>query len=224
MRIVSLNAKKGLNGSRGTALGGWLEPKEAGLLLVQEPISARGKLPNQLAGLQLIGGNHYVAAYARGEKDEGADLIDERWLRLEREDVTLDNVYLPHETSGARKDFLDRLVARPTPQRLIVGDFNLAPRPVDGRYGDEESTWTGVGERTAFSALLETGLVDLGAVDEPEFTFQRRNKGKWTRFRCDLALMTETLAERAALETVHRPRNPSLGFTDHSALIVEVEL
>ncbi len=137
------------------------------------------------------------------------------------DDLVIDNVYLPYDSKTARKHQIEGLANRPNSPRLVLGDFNMAPRPQDGRFGAGESNWTGVGERRAFDALLLTGLVDLGASDPPEFTFERLNQGCWSRFRCDLALASTGLGDGVTLTVDSGTRSPT-GFTDHSALIVDL--
>jgi exonuclease III len=221
MRIVSINANKGLNGGRRADLEAWLDIQRPRVLMLQEPVALSATLPVALAGLPLVAGNALVAVYALGHLDATTELVDERWLRLHIDSWTLDDVYLPYESSSGRQRFLERLAQRPAPRRLILGDFNLAPRAVDGRYGDEESAWTSSRERKAFAALLATGLVDLGVSDPHEYTFVRRNHGKWTRFRCDLALLSAS-EKGAAYWSDATVRNPTLGFTDHSAIVVDL--
>jgi exonuclease III len=153
MRIASINTNKGLNGDRRRDLEGWLARIRPHLLLVQEPVPAPSAIPSVLAGFSLISGNHLVAVYATNSLDVDVDQLDDRWLRACTSDWTVDNVYLPHESRTGRQHFLDRLSQRSTPRRLIVGDFNMAPRPQDGRYGHAESAWTGVRERRAWGPV-----------------------------------------------------------------------
>ena len=222
MRLVSLNTNKGLNGDRRSAFDRWLTEIDPNAVLIQEPVAKDAALPAALGNLVLVGGNHFVAAYASRAIAPTSELIEDRWLRAKLGNLSIDNLYLPHESKTARQTLMERVAARPADGRLVVGDFNMAPRPMDGRYGDAESSWTGARERGAFEALLATGLNDLTADEPPEFTFQRRNKGEWTRFRCDLALGSSELGATARAD--HRPRNPTVGFTDHSAVIVDIDL
>lgn len=221
MRIASINTNKGLSGDGLFGLEAWLDKGRPDILLIQEPIAASASLPTALAGLALVSGNHFVAAYAVDTLGVDAVLVEDRWLRAAVDRWILDNVYFPHESKTERQHFFERLTEKPAEGRLIVGDFNMAPRPEDGRYGDSESAWTGARERKAFGALLKSGLVDLGEADPHHFTFQRRNKGEWTRFRCDLALVTAP-PHGVTYQSDPMVRNPTVGFTDHSALIVDL--
>ena len=56
-----------------------------------------------------------------------------------------------------------------------------------------------------------------------EFTFERVQQGRPNRFRCDLALISSHIAEAAAVMYDHSVRASPGAFTDHSALIVDVQ-
>jgi hypothetical protein len=141
--------------------------------------------------------------------------------------VLICGTYLSAYSSAARvrqlHDLRGLLLERDKPI-VLVGDFNLAPMPTDGRYGDDASKWTSEGERAALAQLVnEIGLVDLTTcfrLGEQHFTFERINKGKWTRFRCDLAFAPDGPAFAACYD--HDVRKGSQAFTDHSACIVDV--
>jgi len=222
VRLVSLNTNKGLNGDRRELLDPWLRTVGADVLAVQEPVAVGKDPPARINDLVLAGGNDCVAVYFSPSVVGSTEIIDERWLRARIGDLVLDNVYLPYESKTARQKLFERLALRPAQRRLIVGDFNMAPRPEDGRYGDSESAWTGARERRAFQAILAGGLSDLTASLPPEFTFERWNRGDWTRFRCDLALATASVRGMASGD--HSVRAPKLGFTDHSAVVVDLDL
>lgn len=240
LRIASLNLNKGGHTEdRLARLSDWLVAWAPSFLFLQEPWSHDRNDPARIPHFHFLGGNSNVACYAtetegRHRSVEGVDLFDDRALELLLDDTRLSNVYLPATTSSERRRFLLRLLdllrPRRAADRAILGDFNLAPRPEDGRYGEGESAWTSTAERKALESLLtEFDLVDLlpqkGAEESP-FTFERKNKGQLTRFRCDLALTSRRLAERAEtlLQFDHRSRVGSSRFTDHSALILDLPI
>jgi hypothetical protein len=110
-----------------------------------------------------------------------------------------------------------------------VGDFNLAPREQDGLYGAKVSSWTKATERKALHRLLDTvRLVDLFVAhdgeDEERFTYEKLNRGKMTRFRCDLALLAAPLAAEptTAIRHCHETRLGDASFTDHSSVPAEL--
>ena len=56
----------------------------------------------------------------------------------------------------------------PNGANVVLGDFNLAPRPVDGIYGASPSRFTSAGERRAFAELLAgRALADATAATHP---------------------------------------------------------
>ncbi|MGH8897605.1 MAG: endonuclease/exonuclease/phosphatase family protein [Egibacteraceae bacterium] len=94
------------------------------------------------------------------------------------------NTYLDAYAQATRADQLARLRrlveaedGRPV---LVIGDFNLAPRPEDGRYDGRPSIFNAEIDRAPFGALLaETGLVDCTAEPAPiQYSFSRKVRGK----------------------------------------------
>ncbi len=233
MRLASINLQKGLNTkARRESFERWLEAWDPDLLLIQEPCAHGGQLPQSIGDYRLIGGNTFVATYsAIGVNPPSTVLLDERIQQAELGGVTVCNAYFPHESKGARAQLFRLVAERLNPGEkgaLVLGDFNMAPRPEDGRFGEDEAkNWTGSGERSALKALLaEHDLVDLFVDRGPEvepFTFERMNAGKMTRFRCDFVLASLELSKAAetALFIVHDSRRGKHAFTDHSAIVLD---
>jgi len=137
-------------------------------------------------------------------------------------------VYLSPYSSAERRAMLDELArAISGTTSVVIGDFNLAPRPEDGLYGDQPSTFTKLPERRAFEHLLGAGdLVDATRPSQGEtaaFTFERMQQGRATCFRCDLALVSSHIAGSATVIYDHSVRATPDAFTDHSALILDVK-
>ena len=144
------------------------------------------------------------------------------------EGVLVVNTYLDASSGKLRREHLEGLCeiihSLNHQPALIAGDFNMAPRPEDGWYGDDYSKFTSKGERTAFSNLLrQFNLQDKGEHQEWEATFERLNRGKMNRFRCDLALVSENAPGMWSLKYDHNFRKKS-GMSDHSALIIQYEV
>jgi hypothetical protein len=117
------------------------------------------------------------------------------------------------------------LTGTPASNVLVVGDFNMGPSDADGRLGDAASVWNNETDRAPFRRLLaDVGLVDLGAASAPHaFTLERAaSGGRHSAFRCDLALASIPLAPLLTLTYDHSVRERTHGFTDHSALIVDL--
>ncbi|MFF3358149.1 methyltransferase domain-containing protein [Streptomyces sp. NPDC002917] len=108
---------------------------------------------------------------------------------------------------------------------LVCGDFNLAPRPEDGLFGEETSTFTTEAERQALQQLTQVAdLIDTTADEAPVFTFERIFNGKPSRFRCDLALLSDHLTATTTVTVDASVRSGPKGFTDHSALLIDLPL
>jgi exonuclease III len=237
MRIASINLQNGLKtADKRARLERWLDAWTPDLLLAQEPC-ARGTTPPTAVGeYQILGGNGHVAAYMRNAGVlPSVEQVDERVQLVRIGSTAICNAYFPYEPKAARTKLfglLNReLAARRTPDVLVFGDFNMAPRPEDGRYGDDEAKdWTGVAERAAMRELLEErGLVDVFAERAPPvepYTFERLNRGKMTRFRCDFVLVSARISTPTTtpLYVAHDTRRGSGRFTDHSGIVIDAPL
>ncbi len=230
LRIVSINLNKRLAGAHSqAAFLRWLMPLDATVVAVQEPTPPGTLLPEMLGAFRLIGGNADVALWAKAPVALPPEILGVPAIILDLGHLIICNVYLSGYASPRRVRQLGELriaLAGRAKPVVAVGDFNLAPLAMDGRHGDAASTWTTRRERTAFQHLTnELELVDLTSpfrLSEQHFTFERINSGKWTRFRCDLALAAASLNFTARYD--HSVRNGSYAFTDHSACIVEGEI
>lgn len=235
MRVASLNLQKGLHtASKRAGLERWVETWSPDVLLVQEPCAHGRSAPSEVGGYELKGGNTYVSAYLRpGLKSATPEGIHERVQLLDFGAVTLCNAYFPHESRSARASLFrliaERLRERRSRSAAVFGDFNMAPRPEDGRHGDDEAKqWTGVDERAALQELLEGhDLVDVFAERAPTvepFTYEKVNRNKRTRFRCDFVLATRSWSEptKAPLFIDHGTRRGSGRFTDHSGIVFDI--
>jgi exonuclease III len=227
MRIIAINLNHRLaNQGARRCFETWLQLFEPDLLLAQEPWLPSATSKPDPDGYRRVHTTPLLAAWVplrcpepkvRGES--------ERWQIFFFQGLTVHHVYLSPHSSKERREFLIALSPRiPSEDTAIVlGDFNLAPRRQDGLFGDKSSSFTERSEREAFEALLESsGLVDPTATDgEPDFTFERWQLGKQIRFRCDLSLVSVSIRSRATVTYDHSVRAHN-GFTDHSALIVDI--
>ncbi len=228
LRLASLNLRKRLNDPKTLgAMQRWLVRVDPEVLLLQEAVGPGAGLPPKIVDMDLVAGDGHVACWAKQKVVRLIRYSDIPAVFVESDSTLICCIYLSAYSSRVRVRQLDALRcslmdnAKPL---VLVGDFNLAPMPMDGRYGDDESKWTSAGERAALTRLLaEIGLVDLTTcvrLGGQQYTFERINKGKWTRFRCDLAFATEGNAFVARYD--HEVRSGSNAFTDHSACIVDL--
>lgn len=229
MRLASINLNKRLgNPAIRTRLAGWLHDHQVDVLVAQEPWKPSSREPLTLAGFQLIGGDGRLYAW-----------IAERWgnpsssrprdfaQRIELGWLVVLNIYLDAYTAATRSAQLIELCevmatedGRPV---IAVGDFNLAPEPADGLTDGRPSSFNNATDRVPFQCLMATvGLTDATAGLPPQFTISRQVAGKQIQFRCDLALIPNYLAPAVNVIYDHATRDRQAGFTDHSALLIDL--
>jgi hypothetical protein len=225
MIVASVNAKKRLGTTAGRErFRAWLERWEVTLVVVQEGWRAGAPVPAPPPGMRFLGGDAELAVWIRGTTG---------WPRVERPagwwqtvfmgELAIHSVHLDPYGVATRVEQLQILAERlPAGDNVVLGDFNLAPRPVDGIYGTSPSGFTAAGERRAFAELLAgRALADATAGDPPEFTLSRRIRGVDSAFRCDLALLPASWSTTRAV-AAHETRAGPDAFTDHSGIIVRV--
>jgi exonuclease III len=142
--------------------------------------------------------------------------------------LSVHNVYLSAYSWKDRRDVLLKIAGelRKRNEPLIVaGDFNLAPSSDDGCFGEAPSKFTRQEEREALVDLLKSALLyDSTRCQNgtrAQFTFERLRKGIASRFRCDLALISDSIRSSIAVAYDHSVRKGPCAFTDHSALIID---
>jgi hypothetical protein len=226
MIVASVNAKKRLGalGAR-ERFGLWLERREVTLVVVQEGWRAGGRVPPPPPGMLFLEGDAELAAWIReGIGRPRVDRPEAWWQTVFLGDRAFHSVHLDPYSAAKRIEQLQTLAERlPTGNNVVVGDFNLAPRLVDGIYGTSPSRFTSVGERRAFAEVLTAhGLADATSADPPEFTLSRRTRGSESSFRCDLALVPALWTSTKNVVAAHETRAGSDAFTDHSGIIVHV--
>jgi exonuclease III len=232
LRLASLNLGRRLRYvSETEALPRWLHARDVDILCVQEATGSKTSTPNaSIPGYEFVDGHAQVAVFARPSLTIGSTLlVKERWLTIDVGYLTVHNLYLSARSAAARTAILDdlaRAIGRDVREtHLLVGDFNLAPRPVDGLVDGRASRFTTLHERRAFSRLLHrANLVDLGAkADSPVYTRDTHIAGRRIQFRCDLGLLSRSCVDGVQLTYDHTVRSSSTAaFTDHSALLVDL--
>lgn len=228
LRIVSLNLSKRVNNMTvRAALQRWLARANPDILLLQEAARQTAQLPNIIFEMEFVSGDGNVACWSKSQIARPLEKSDIPAILVETKQFNICCTYLSAYSSKTRLKQIENLrniLSNRSKSVILLGDFNLAPMPEDGRYGAEESKWTSVGERNMLQQLLtENCLVDLTSfirLGEQHYTFERINKGKWTRFRCDLAFAPGGDAFYAQYD--HNVRRGSDAFTDHSACIVDI--
>jgi hypothetical protein len=224
MMVGSVNANKRLGSASARACAiSWAQRRRLALLVVQEPWRGSRTTAVSLPDWSLLAGDARLAVWMAQGSALWATRPHGWWLTVHLPHCQLHSVHLDPYTSAARATQLRALTETldPAARHVIVGDFNLAPRPADGRYGEIASRFTSAAERAAFRALLERhGLRDSTELDPPVFTIERTVNDQLSRFRCDLALVPGGLPT-GAVETDTETRRGRLAFTDHAAILVD---
>ncbi|MFF0220075.1 methyltransferase domain-containing protein [Streptomyces vinaceus] len=232
MLLASINLDKrlGADGPR-ARFAAWLRAHDVAVIVAQEPYKPADRRPPLLPGYVFAGGDGHLATWVREDIATPAVSAPTGWAqRVELGWLTVLQVHLDAYTSAARTAQLGELAALAAAEGgrplLICGDFNLAPRPQDGLYDGEVSGFTADTERKALLHLLQTAwLVDTTSTGaEAEFTFERLFTGKLSRFRCDLALLSDHLAASVTVAARHEVRTGPEAFTDHSAILLDLPL
>lgn len=232
MLLASINLNKRLGADSARArFAAWLRAHDVAVIVAQEPYKPAERRPPLLPGYVFAGGDGHLATWVREDIATPAVSAPTGWAqRVELGWLTVLQVHLDAYTSAARATQLGELAALAAAEGgrplLICGDFNLAPRPQDGLYDGEVSGFTADTERKALQHLLQTAwLVDTTDTDgETEFTFERLVTGKLSRFRCDLALLSDHLADGVTVAPRHEVRTGPEAFTDHSAILLDLPL
>ncbi|MET7778105.1 methyltransferase domain-containing protein [Streptomyces mirabilis] len=226
---VNLNKRLGASGARAN-LAAWLREHAVKIVLAQEPFKPADRTPPVLGGFAFAGGDGHLAAWISEGFAPPAVSTPAPWVqRIELEWLVVLQVHLDAYAGASRATQLTELAAMATAEKgrplLVCGDFNLAPRPEDGRFGEETSTFTTEAERQVLQQLMQVAdLVDATAEEVPAFTFERVFNGKPSRFRCDLALLSGHLTETTTVTVDAAVRSGPAAFTDHSALLVDLPL
>ncbi|MEU1863687.1 endonuclease/exonuclease/phosphatase family protein [Streptomyces gardneri] len=165
---VNLNKRVGAAGARAN-LAAWLREHRVKVLLAQEPFKPADRTPPAIGGFTFAGGDGGLAVWV------SEDLLPPRvssprpWVqRVELEWLVVLQIHLDAYTSTNRAtqlaELAEMVVAEQERPLLVCGDFNLAPRPEDGMFGDDPSSFTSEAERAALRHLIQgAGLVDTTA-------------------------------------------------------------
>jgi len=230
IRIASINLRKGIrNAIRRERFSRWLATTGVDVVLTQEPSVLEAHRWPALPGYTLIHGSSRVGAWVRsGLRPPPLSTSTDFAQRLDFGYASVYNVYLDAYLQTARAGQLHNLAKLLTEEDqrplILLGDFNLAPSPRDGMAGKRESTFNSDIDRLPLAALMQRQqLVDaLRSAAEPEFTIERELRGTLVRFRCDLALVSDSWAANIRCRYDHSVRSGEHSFTDHSAIIVDV--
>jgi hypothetical protein len=228
VRLASINLNKRLGNPAARArLTVWLHHHRVNVLVAQEPWKPVDRMPIDLAGFRPLGGDGDLFCWiAERLATPPVTRPDSFVQRMELAWLVVCNTYLDCGSTTARGSQLGRLRkiitadnGRPT---LACGDFNLAPRPVDGLNNGRPSTFNSATDRAPLAELLaDAGLVDATVTDPPQFTIERQQSGVPSQFRCDLALIPDHLLSAITVRYDHTTRTGEPAFTDHSGILID---
>jgi len=252
MRLVSLNCN-GIRAAFKKGLPDYLEELKADVVCLQEVRAKEDQIPS----LFCSGVTHWLEAEKGGYSGVGVisqlpiqsvkhgigdkDFDREgRVQRLDFEDFTVINVYIPSGTTGDVRQtekyrFLDlfykyvRKVIKQQPATVIVGDFNIAHHEIDLKnwktnrktsgFLPEEREWL-----TQFSGLgLRDVVRDLAGPDTSVYSWWSQRAGARDRdvgWRLDYHWATETMAQRGTDYRIDRLPV----FSDHAPVVVDYQM
>ncbi|MGA6160848.1 methyltransferase domain-containing protein [Stenotrophomonas sp. NPDC087984] len=227
LACANLNKRLGTTSAR-SRLTTWLRENRVQAMFAQEPFTPADRVPPVLPGFAFAGGDGSLAVWISEDLALPHVTSPKPWLqRTEMDWLAVYQVHLDAYTAAARAAQLSELAelaaAEDNRPLLICGDFNLAPRAEDGLFGEQSSTFTTAAERSCLQRLMQTaGLTDTTAHHRPVFTFERLISGQTSRFRCDLALLSDHLTAATTVTADASVRTGPEAFTDHSALLIDV--
>ncbi|MGW5159319.1 methyltransferase domain-containing protein [Nonomuraea wenchangensis] len=229
MLATSINLNKRLGSAQARSrFVSWLHAHKIRILLAQEPFKPPGRDFPELPGFVPAGGDGHLAAWIHEDHPPPPASTPQPWLqRIELEWLAVYQVHLDPYTAATRIKQLGTLTSMAEAEAgrplMICGDFNLAPNPEDGLFGEQTSGYSTKGERTAFRHLLTSAcLLDPTETATSAFTIDRISYGQRSRFRCDLALVSDHLAPTVTVTSDARTRSGVEAFTDHSGLLIDL--
>ncbi len=231
MRLASVNLNKRLGNPAARAkLTAWLHHHHVDVLVTQEPWKPVNRTAINLAGYRSVDGDGDLFCWsAERFTIPPVSRPDKFVQRLELGWLAVYNTYLDCGSTTSRRRQLCRfqeiIAAENGRPILSCGDFNLAPRPVDGLNNGRPSNFNSATDRKPFADLLiYGGLVDATAAEPPQFTIERQQSRLRSRFRCDLALVPDYLLPMVNVRYNHSTRAGEQAFTDHSGILIDVPL
>lgn len=170
------------------------------------------------------------------------DAYGHRFLAATCNDIRVHSVYVPNGRSldnefyGFKLRWLNRLrsyldeTKDPSSNVVVAGDFNVAPMDSDVWDIEHFAGMTHVSdpERQALSHVLDWGLVDVFTQFNPPGTFswwdyRGGSFHKGHGMRIDLALLSQSLAERALKAWVDRDARKGTKPSDHAPVVIDLE-
>ena len=124
--------------------------------------------------------------------------------------------------------------ANQEPNRILCGDFNIVVEALDSWRGDKATgdIFHTNEERMRMNELMDTGLIDLFRVQNPNdqsFTWWDYRGGAFHRkqgLRIDLILGTKTILKRMnnhVIDRDYRKKQGELTASDHAPVFIDID-
>lgn len=225
--LASINFNKRLGNPISRVKGScWIKKNNLDIIFGQEPFKLGNEFPT-LAGWEQIGGNEKVSSWISSRfVTPNQSLLTPFIQRVEVGYFVVFNAYLDAYTQKTRALQLNKLRTFVAQEKdrpvLVVGDFNLAPSPLDGLYGGNSSTFNSDLDRKPFQEFLNNcHLIDLGvSANQSGWTIERSLRKQKLQFRCDLILVSDYVSSSLSMRNDTSTRTGDGTFTDHSGLLI----
>lgn len=231
MIVCSINLNKRMESLRKSSeFPVWLDSHNVDILFIQE--ASKKELNTEFfSGFTFLGGDEVLSIWCKQEFSFSVPKRISGFIqKFDVGYVTFYNIYLDAYKKRNRKNQLEYIstVLQDTSSSnplILLGDFNIAPRDIDGIFNNKVSSFNSIIDRGALKNLLEqNNLVDkIPKSEEIIYTIERIYNGKPIRFRCDLALIHEDILNYINIKYDHTTRK-EFNFTDHSALLIDVPM
>jgi exodeoxyribonuclease-3 len=237
----------------------WLAIAQPDVLCLQETKLSDAQFPReQLATLGYEAATHGTGQWngvailskvgmsdvRRGfDGEPGTPEVEARAVAATCRDVRVWSVYVPNGRTVDSQHFSYKLAwlsvirdalaeeAKSTAPLVVCGDFNVAPSDADVWDPAEfiGSTHVTAAERSAVSALLDLGLVDIHprALKGQPFTYWDYRAGNFHKgfgMRIDLVLVSTAIAASVSDAYIDRDTRKGKLPSDHAAVVVDVAI
>jgi endonuclease/exonuclease/phosphatase family metal-dependent hydrolase len=230
IRLACLNLNKRANNKvTRTRILKWLNDNYIDFFAAQEPWQKVGIDLEEFSDWTPLGGNRRVFSWIRSTYESPSiHNIEDFLQRIEIGYLVLYNTYLSAYEQEDRAEQIKIIseVLRKEEDRpiLLIGDFNIAPRPEDGISNGRPSNFNSATDREPLEFMIEEiHLEDLAVrAEKKDWTIERTVRGKLIQFRCDLALASDYISNELPITQDNSVRHGPEEFTDHSALIIDL--
>ena len=253
MKIISYNVN-GIRAAISKDLLGWLTTENPDIFCIQET-KARPEQIDRNSIHELGYQDYWVSAVKKGysgvaifsklepnhvEYGCGIEKYDEegRVIRLDFEDFSVMNVYMPSGTSGEIRqafkmtwlnnffDYINQL-KQTIPNLIICGDFNIAHKEIDihNPVSNKKSSGFLPEEREWVTRFLESGFIDTFRLfnQSPHryswWTYRFGARGNNKGWRIDYFVATKAMSNRL----VHADLLDDVIHSDHCPTLLEIK-